>query len=161
MVGKRYFREFMNYLVFVILVTLLSFSALSFASNESDKENVLGLWLTKKKDVVVQIKYCEEKTLCGYVSWISPEEMNEKNATLCGRKVLWGARLADDQPIRWVGGVLYKADEDKYYSANLQLIDADTLALRAYIGVPLLGKTKKLTRTSEKAHPSCIVPNQP
>ncbi|HNB01566.1 MAG TPA: hypothetical protein PLK61_07160, partial [Nitrosomonas sp.] len=89
MVGKRYFREFMNYLVFVILVTLLSFSALSFASNESDKENVLGLWLTKKKDVVVQIKYCEAKTLCGYVSWISPEEMNEKNATLCGRKVLW------------------------------------------------------------------------
>lgn len=160
MIGKRYFREFMNYSAFVIVVMLLSFSALSFASNESDKGSILGLWLTKKKDVVVQIRYCEEKTLCGYVTWISPEAMNEKNATLCGRKVLWDARLADDQPIRWVDGILYKADEDKYYSANLQLIDADTLALRAYIGVPLLGKTKKLTRTSEKTHPSCIVPNK-
>lgn len=161
MVGKFYFRGFMDYLVFAVLAILLSFSTLSFASNQSDKENILGLWLTKKKDVVVQIKYCEDKTLCGYVTWISPEEINEKNATLCGRKVLWNARLAEGQPIRWIDGVLYKADEDKYYSANLHLIDANTLALRAYIGVPLLGKTKKLTRTSEKEHPSCIVPDKP
>lgn len=151
----------MNYLVFIVLLMLLSFTASSFASNQSDKENILGLWLTKKKDVVVQIKYCEANTLCGYVTWISPEERSEKNSTLCGEKVLWDAHLADDQPIRWVDGVLYKANEDKYYGANLHLIDANTLALRAYIGVPLLGKTKKLTRTSEKAHPSCIISDKP
>ncbi len=161
MVEKLYFREYMKYLVFVVLAMLLSFSALSLASNQSDKENILGFWLTKKKDVVVQIKHCEENTLCGYVSWISPEEKNEKNSALCGERVLWGVRLANDQPTRWVDGVLYKADEDKYYGANLQLIDANTLALRAYIGVPLLGKTKKLTRTSEKAHPSCILLDKP
>ena len=151
----------MKYLVFVVLAMLFSFSTFSLASNQSDKENILGFWLTKKKDVVVQIKRCEENTLCGYVSWISPEEKNEKNSALCGERVLWDARLANDQPTRWVDGVLYKADEDKYYGANLQLIDANTLALRAYIGVPLLGKTKKLTRTSEKAHPSCIVLDKP
>lgn len=146
----------MNHLVFFIVTVLISFSSSSFASYISDKETILGLWLTKKKDVVVRIRNCGENTLCGYVTWISPEELNEKNSTLCGRKVLWDARLAEDEPIRWIGGVLYKADEDKYYSANLQLIDANTLALRAYIGVPLLGKTKKLTRTTEKEHPSCI-----
>ncbi|MBK7353780.1 MAG: DUF2147 domain-containing protein [Nitrosomonas sp.] len=160
MAERLYFREFIDCLVSVTVVMLLFSPTLSYASNQTDKENILGLWLTKKKDVVVQIQYCEGKTLCGYVTWISPEERSEKNATLCGKKVLWDARLADDQPIRWVNGILYKADEDKYYSANLQLIDVNTLALRAYVGVPLLGKTKKLTRTSEKTHPPCIILNK-
>ncbi|SDY11675.1 DUF2147 domain-containing protein [Nitrosomonas sp. Nm33] len=141
----------MPYSIVIILLALLTFPAILYA--DSSKE-VTGLWLTKKKDVAVRLEYCNDKSLCGHIAWLNPKESSE-NPTLCGTKVLWDMRSKKDDPTEWVGGTLYKADEDKYYSANLRLADANTLDLRVYIGIPILGKTKKLTRITESTHPPC------
>ena len=37
-------------------------------------------------------------------------------------------------------------------------MDADTIELRAYIGLPALGKTKTLTRANARDYPSCTIP---
>lgn len=65
MAERLYFREFIDCLVSVTVVMLLFSPTLSYASNQTDKENILGLWLTKKKDVVVQIQYCEGRLYVG------------------------------------------------------------------------------------------------
>ncbi|SDY80647.1 DUF2147 domain-containing protein [Nitrosomonas sp. Nm58] len=141
----------MTYSIITSLLAILIFPA---AAHAESNDEVTGLWLTKKQDVAVQIEHCGDEGLCGHIAWLSPEE-DAENPALCGTKVLWNMRSKKGDPTEWVGGTLYKADEKKYYSANLRLTDANTLALRAYIGVPMLGKTKKLTRTTESAHPPC------
>lgn len=141
----------MPYSIMISLFVILTFPAGLYA--DSNKE-VTGLWLSKKKDVAVRLEYCDNESLCGHIAWLSPEA-NTENPTLCGTKVLWNMRSKKGDPTEWVGGTLYKADENKYYSANLRLTDENTINLRAYIGIPMIGKTKRLTRTTESTHPPC------
>ena len=141
----------MPYSIMISLFVILTFPAVLYA--DSNKE-VTGLWLSKKKDVAVRLEYCNNESLCGHIAWLSPKESAE-NPALCGTKVLWNMRSKKGDPTEWVGGTLYKADEDKYYSANLRLADENTINLRAYIGIPMIGKTKRLTRTTESMHPPC------
>jgi uncharacterized protein (DUF2147 family) len=135
-------------------LAVVIFPAATHAGNSVD---VTGLWLTKKQDVAVRIKHCGDEGLCGHIAWLNPQESLE-NPELCGTKVLWNMRSKEGNPAEWIGGTLYKANEKKYYGANLRLTDENTLALRAYIGVPMLGKTKRLTRTTENSHPPCHQP---
>lgn len=142
-------------LIFALSITLMY----PQITQAEDSTNITGLWLTKKQDVAVRIEHCGDEGLCGHIAWLNAQESTE-NPELCGTKVLWNMRAKEGHTNEWVGGTLYKADEKKYYGANLRLTDENTLALRAYIGVPLLGKTKKLTRTSVKTHPPCTKLNQ-
>lgn len=146
----------MTHSIIVSLLIILIFPAMTLAEGSAD---ATGLWLTKKKDVAVRVEHCGNEGLCGHIAWLSPKESVE-NPALCGTKVLWNMRSKEGSFNEWTGGTLYKADEKKYYSANLHLADENTLALRAYIGVPMLGKTKRLTRTTESAHPPCQVSNK-
>lgn len=144
----------MPYSIIILLFVILLFPA---AVHAEDCGEITGLWLTKKKDVAVRLEHCGNDGLCGHIAWLSPEE-SAANPALCGTKVLWNMRSKKGDPSEWTGGTLYKADEHKFYRADLRLTDANTLALRAYIGVPLFGKTKKLTRTTEAMHPPCALP---
>lgn len=146
-------------MAYTIIFALLSILVFPITVHAESNGAVTGLWLTKKQDVAVRIEQCGNEGLCGHIAWLSPQESIE-NPELCGTKVLWNMRSKESNPIEWVGGTLYKADEKKYYGANLRLTDENTLALRAYIGVPILGKTKRLTRTTESTHPPCHLPQQ-
>lgn len=130
--------------------------ALSPVTTLAANEDATGLWLAKKKDIAVRIKQCGSEGLCGYMAWLNPEEAARK-PELCGTRVLWNMQPVAGKPGNWAGGTLLKADENKRYGADLEMIDTNTVDLRAYIGVPLFGKTKRFTRTTEGAHPPCTV----
>lgn len=146
----------MLYTRIIPLLAILIFSVAAYAESTAE---ITGLWLTKKKDVAVRIEHCGSEGLCGHIAWLNPEE-SAKNPSLCGTRVLWNAQPKEGDSSEWIGGTLYKADKKKYYGANLRLTDANTLALRAYIGTPILGKTKRLTRTTESMHPPCHLADQ-
>lgn len=141
--------------VFWLLASaLVTLPAITRAANE----DATGLWLAKKKDIAVRIKPCSNSSegLCGYMAWLSPEEAASKPG-LCGTRVLWNIRPVAGETTKWAGGTLFKADENKHYGADLEMPDANTADLRVYMGIPLFGKTKRFTRTTESAHPPCTI----
>lgn len=146
----------MKYINLLVLLSVFSFPGLSQAEETKD---ITGMWLTKKKDAAVQVEKCGEE-LCGHVSWLKEgvEQFSEAGVPLCQAQVLYGFKSADADGSVWEGGTVYKADDDKSYDGILTLVDDNTVKLRAYIGIPLLGETKTLTRTSQKDYPPCVIP---
>jgi len=47
---------------------------------------------------------------------------------------------------RWKGGTIYDPNSGKTYRCIVTIVDSDTLKVRGYVGVPLLGRTEIWTR---------------
>ena len=140
----------------LLLLMIFLFSPSITARAETDNNDIIGLWLTKKQDAAVRVEPCGDE-ICGYIAWLGKDEETH-NATgepLCQAKVLYGFGRNAKKENLWDGGKVYKADDEKTYRGKIALVDNNTVKLRAYLGVPALGKTKTLTRTTEKDHPAC------
>ncbi|HRZ83632.1 MAG TPA: DUF2147 domain-containing protein, partial [Candidatus Hydrogenedentes bacterium] len=51
---------------------------------------------------------------------------------------------------KWKGGKVYDAESGKTYSCKMTLKDRDTLEIRGYIGVSLLGRNQTWKRHTAK-----------
>lgn len=65
-----------------------------------------------------------------------------------GLTILYGFHADGDQ--RWSGGRVYDPNSGNTYSGTITLIDAETLKLRGYIGIPLFGRTEIWIRRAER-----------
>ncbi len=115
-----------------------------------------GVWLMASK-VAVQIYDCDG-LLCGRIVWLQhPRDAagqlvrDKKNPDpalqqrpLCGQTILWGLQPAG--PDHWKGGWLYNPDDGKTYRVRAELRSADTILARIYLGIPLFGENRTLTR---------------
>jgi uncharacterized protein (DUF2147 family) len=148
----------MNRKHLLFLLLNLGFTPLTHAGETGD---ITGLWLTKKQDAAVRVEKCGDE-ICGHIAWFHADETpyNIEGQPLCHAQVLSGFKTEETTNNQWSGGTVYKADDNKIYSGNLKLVDQNTLELRAYIGLPALGKTKTLTRTSAQNYPPCTIPAQ-
>ena len=54
-----------------------------------------------------------------------------------------------DQGDTWGGGWVYDPRAGKTYDAEVKLQDVNTLAVRGYVGIKILGETKLWTRASK------------
>jgi uncharacterized protein (DUF2147 family) len=66
---------------------------------------------------------------------------------LCGLTILWN--LQPDGSDRWKAGWFYNPDDGKTYRVTAHMVSVDQMVARIYVGVPLFGETKVLTRVSE------------
>lgn len=156
---------------FAVLFLVFAAPYVAQASSEAMKsqrdvsQNFLGLWLVKKKDVVVEIVRCkgEAGLLCGYIAWLDPkaalqtDSLNPNKAlrtrSLCGIQVMWDMR--PETPYNAVySGRIYKANSGTYYNAQISR-KSDNLMLRGYIAHPILGKTSILTKVQTDSYPLC------
>jgi uncharacterized protein (DUF2147 family) len=115
-----------------------------------------GQWLLEGR-VVVQTFDCGAK-MCGRIVWLKvprnlqgqldQDKKNPKKALqtrrLCGLTILWN--LQPDGYGHWQGGWFYNPDDGKTYRVTAQLKSNDEIVARIYVGVPLFGETKVLTR---------------
>jgi len=125
-----------------------------------------GLWLTANERSVIRITRCDAG-LCGRVHWIVDGGMrydtenpdpSKRDRPMCGLKILWGVAQQADEPNAWEGGTVYKADSGDEFGLDLTMKGPDTLKLRGYVGVSLLGKTRTWTRVTRAAYPRCEPP---
>ncbi len=63
-----------------------------------------------------------------------------RNRPLIGLEILSGFEYAGDG--RWTGGTIYDPDNGKTYRCKLRFVDRDTLEVRGYIGISLIGRTE-------------------
>ncbi len=144
----------------------LTLSVNSQASPPSAVERVLGIWLTEDKEGAVAIYRCG-KALCGKLHWFQPDDapdaaLDDKNPDpklrgrpLCGMEFMGGFTPQSDGSLS--SGWIYSPRHGSTFSAALAPgADADTIELRGYFILPLLGESQTWTRAEAVeacAHP--------
>lgn len=132
----------------------VAFSAASAGAGESDP---VGTWLHGNKRIKVAIAPCGD-ALCGSIVWFRwPNDaegaplvdlMNPNPALrdrpLLGLRVLDGLR--PEGPGKWTGGRIYNPDDGVQYRAELTIGEDGDARIRAYVLLPLFGKTFIWTR---------------
>ncbi len=149
-----------------LLLALLA--ATPSAAGAPEAIDPTGLWLTENERSAIRIRRCEQG-LCGRVAWIIDGGMQydsknpdarKRDRPMCGLKILWGVEQQADAPNSWEDGTVYKADAGKTYNVDLTLEDRDTMTVRGYVGIALLGKSQTWTRVSPEQYPPCEPPEQ-
>lgn len=139
----------------LITVILVFFSLFSKAQNKAD--DIIDAWFTPGKEPAkVQIYKVGEK-FYGKIIWLqnatdngkpkldinNPDKAKRVNPVI-GLIILTGFKFNNDE--EWKGGYIYDPESGKTYSSYMYLKDKNTLKLRGYIGISLLGRTETWTR---------------
>lgn len=134
------------------------FTAPAFAADPASDQKPLGVWINDKSTVAVRIVSCGAD-LCGRITWLA-HPYNDSGALkrdthnpdpakrqrpLCGLQVLSGFHQTAAQA--WSDGLIYDARHGTTYHGYITLTAPDEIQLRAYIWLPLFGKTQIWTRT--------------
>jgi uncharacterized protein (DUF2147 family) len=150
-------------LLFLFAIALLFIAR---SAHASQRDAIVGSWNTEEHDAVIDIFKCGEK-YCGTIKWIKePNYTAEDNNDREGRpkvddrnpdpklraRPLVGIRMMYDFAYAgkniWKGGRIYNPENGKTYSGTITLISPDTLHLRGFFVVPLLGRTTEWTRVA-------------
>lgn len=138
--------------LFLLLFTVMSFS--SFSQKNSD---VTGEWYNAEKDAIITI-FEDNSTLSGKITWMlnpNDENGNPKKDPLNPNKdlrdrdrlgLVMMTNFAYQKDNVWDGGTLYDPKTGKTYSGMITLKNKNTLDLRGYVGIALLGRTSTWTR---------------
>jgi uncharacterized protein (DUF2147 family) len=138
------------------LVVFVSASSFSFLGENPDA--IVGVWKTGEGNAMVKI-YKNGEKYQGKVVWlkepIDPEtgkpklDKNQSDEAARKRPVLgliniWGFVPKGNNV--WDEGNIYDPKNGNTYSSTMKLINANTLEVRGYIGVSLIGRTDTWTR---------------
>ncbi|QNK01186.1 DUF2147 domain-containing protein [Dyella telluris] len=136
--------------------------------NEAAATAIEGDWLVASRDAIIRIQ-AQGDSFIGTIVWqlhdtYGPEDGPELNGRivtdrhnpdpalrsrpLTGLRLLWGLHY-DAAAKAWVDGFVYNSDNGKQYHCEVHVPSPDTLVLRGYIGIPLLGGSTTWTRTHE------------
>jgi uncharacterized protein (DUF2147 family) len=138
---------------FILFFTLLSFAL--YAQTKAD--DIVGIWLTGGKEPAkIQIYKAGEK-FYGKIIWLkNPTEngklradvnnpdKSKRSTPVIGLVILTGFKFDGDD--EWKGGDIYDPENGKTYSSYMYLKTSNTLKVRGYVGVALLGRTETWTR---------------
>lgn len=135
----------------LLLLTVAVACALSLPPDQ-----IAGVWWSPKKDARIELFRSGPKLL-GRVVWAIPErreQLDSKNPdkALRKRRVIGSTIFSDFVYAdgRWVDGKAYDPDSGRTYSCTMELINANTLSVHGYIGLPILGRSETFTRFSEE-----------
>ena len=137
---------------------ILVLAAMSATAAAADPR---GVWLTADKDAALTISTCGAQ-LCGRIIWLESAsdrsgsrrlDQNNPDPTkrtqrICGLVVISG--LEPTGPNTWAGYV-YNPQDGKTYRGTITVLSDKALKLRAYIGLPIFGKSQTWTRVDRSA----------
>ncbi|MGB3851894.1 MAG: DUF2147 domain-containing protein [Tunicatimonas sp.] len=134
---------------------ILFFTAPSLWAQEAN--DIVGKWYTEEKKATVEIYTCGDKYCGKIVSLQEPKNPDGttkrdvknpsedlRSRTIVGSDIL--TSLQYDGGNDWEDGEIYDPESGKTYSCRLELEDANTLEVRGFIGVSLLGRSQTWTR---------------
>lgn len=120
-----------------------------------------GVWAHANRRIELAIAPCGDR-LCGTLVWLKNpndadgqpllDRLNPDPALrarpLLGLTVLQGLRRADEHS--WVDGTIYNPNDGQSYDVSIAIEDDRTARVRAYVGLPLFGKTQFWTRIGQE-----------
>ncbi|MCJ0742956.1 DUF2147 domain-containing protein [Pedobacter montanisoli] len=128
----------------------------AFMVSAQSKDDILGKWINPSGEGQIEI-YKRGDKYFGKLVWLkepndetgkpkkdvkNPKE-NLRNQSVLGLEILKDFSYENN---KWTGGEIYDPKSGKTYSCNMTLKDHNTLNIRGYIGVSLLGRTESWKR---------------
>lgn len=143
-------------------------SGIPDTKENSGRDAITGRWFAEGEACIVHIQRDKDSgEYNGTVVWVKeprypeghPEAGKVKHDRLnpdpakrhrpaMGLPLLTGLTY-DKEEHRWIGGTVYNPESGNYFSCNATMKSNDTLHLRGYIGIPLIGQTKAWQRVPE------------
>ena len=120
----------------------------------SYSQSVTGTWKTiddktKKEKSYVKLYETKSGKIQGDVSKILTKGKEDAKCTDCkgdkkdkpiqGMTIMWGMEKSGDE---WINGRILDPNSGKEYSCKMKLKDKNTLEVRGFMGVSLLGRTQ-------------------
>lgn len=138
------------------LTLVLLFVTSGFAFAQKDK--VEGKWLNQEKDAKVEIYKAKNGKFYGKIIWLKEPDRNGKPKTddknpkenlrsqpIIGLLILKGFNKDGDNT--YEDGTVYDPKNGKTYSCKITYENANTLSIRGYVGISMLGRTTTWTRS--------------
>jgi uncharacterized protein (DUF2147 family) len=159
--------SFNNKLIQTFFAGLLSFSILislsaATPSLEDNPDSIQGVWKTGEGNAMVRI-YKNGEKYQGKVVWLKepidpetgkakvdkfhPEEASRTRSVL-GLINVWG--FVYQEKNLWSEGNIYDPKNGNTYSCTIKMINSNTIEVRGFIGVSLIGRTDTWTRQVAK-----------
>jgi uncharacterized protein (DUF2147 family) len=113
---------------------------------------IMGQWLTEDKKGHVRVTRQNDGTYIGVLTWAAPgappKDVNNKDPKLRDRAMLgivlmWHLRYTGGE---YVDGYIYDPENGDTYTMKATLEGNDTLKLRGYVAIPLLGQSQTWSR---------------
>nr|WP_294531260.1 DUF2147 domain-containing protein [uncultured Rhodopila sp.] len=128
--------------------------------------SVEGLWLTQDHDGVIAVEPCENSggKLCARIEGFildhagDPTPVDYRGVSQCHLPLITDATQAE--PNLWKGHITNPRNGDVWRVELYPERDGD-LALRGYLGIPLLGQTQTWTRYDGKVPEDCRLTKPP
>lgn len=144
----------------LIAVLLLLTSSLTAFRPQNNPDAVVGTWLNGTKRGHIQI-YKKGDHYFGKLVWLKEAtdpatgkpktDVKNSQATMRSRPLVGLEVMKDftfDGGKVWADGHIYNPEDGKEYSCKLTLKNPNTLDVRGYIGISLLGKSQTWTRVN-------------
>jgi uncharacterized protein (DUF2147 family) len=139
----------------ICLIVLLVLAA----SRAWAQPTILGSWLTEDRGGVVTLRPCSAG-VCGTVDGVTAFQPNGgppldyRGQSRCHLQIV--PDLHQDDPGHWSGHIT-NPDDGKTYNIKISLDERGRLAMRGYIGIPLLGRTTLWSRFNGRLTPDCHI----
>ena len=121
------------------------------ASAQGAAGNVAGVWIDHTGQGAVEILPCGER-MCGRVVWLKdPAHKSKTGQPICGTQILGDLQRRPNNA--WDAGWIYNPEDDERFSAEIKLKNENTLLVRGYLGIKMLGETftwKRATTSIER-----------
>ena len=140
--------------LFLCLALLLGVVGLASAQTLSP----LGIWTNSEKKATFEIYKCGDK-LCGkIVSLAVPNDPKTgkpktdivnpnpklRSRPRLGLVFMQGFEYDDDN--KWDDGKIYDPESGKTYSCYMKMLNANTMEVKGYIGISMIGRSQTWTR---------------
>lgn len=146
--------------LFSVLTLMIAGNLNLIAQNDSVKD-VTGIWLTPKKDSKVKM-FIKDGKLYGKFIWFEEPkdedgnpitDTNNPDTNMRKKPLLNKVFIRDFVPAKkenkWKGGKIYNPRDGRTYKGEISLPSNDTLIVRGFIGISLLGRNSVWTRVPE------------
>ncbi len=151
----------MKYGIYLALIALLLMPMLLSAQKTAEADRILGVWFNGEKSSKIEVFKTTTGSYAGRIIWLKEPndeagkpKVDHKNSTealksrpLINLNVLTG--LSYKGKAKYDGGTIYDPKSGNTYSCKAEFEDDNTLKLRGFMGVSLLGRTDIWTRTTK------------
>ncbi len=136
----------------ILILSILLISITSFSQTNSKENSLVDTWVTEENKSNIQIVEKDGK-FYGRIAWLkeptyedgtkkidknNPKEKHQADP-LIGLWILKGFTYSGEN--KWEEGTVYDPENGKTYSCEINMTDKDTIEVRGYIGISLIGRT--------------------